>query len=87
MKGYDASRVELFTAIDKPALKALPDEPYAFAVWKRCRVAPDYHVEFDPPKHGRYRRLFSAAFTPSAVGYPLPASTPVAPPTKLPAPP
>ena len=48
MKGYDASRVELFTAIDKPALKALPDEPYAFAVWKRCRcVAPDYHVEVD----------------------------------------
>ena len=43
----DASRVELFTAIDKPALKALPDEPYAFAVWKRCRVAPDYHVEVD----------------------------------------
>jgi transposase len=47
MKGYDASRVELFTAIDKPALKSLPDEPYAFAVWKRCRVAPDYHVEVD----------------------------------------
>ena len=47
MKGYDAGRVELFTAIDKPALKALPDEPYAFAVWKRCRVAPDYHVEVD----------------------------------------
>ena len=42
MKGYDASRVELFTTIDKPALKSLPGEPYAFAVWKRCRVAPDY---------------------------------------------
>ena len=24
-------------------------------------------LEFDPPKHGRYRRLFSADFTPSAV--------------------
>jgi len=24
-------------------------------------------LEFDPPKHGRYRRLFSAAFTPPAV--------------------
>ena len=35
------------SAIDKPALKALPDEPYAFAVWKRCRVPPDYHVEVD----------------------------------------
>jgi cytochrome P450 len=25
-------------------------------------------LEFDPPKHGAYRRLFSADFTPSAVG-------------------
>ena len=47
MKGYNASRAELFATIDKPALKALPDDPYAFAVWKRCRVAPDYHVEVD----------------------------------------
>ena len=31
MRGYGASRAELFAAIDKPALKALPDEPYAFA--------------------------------------------------------
>ncbi len=47
MKGYNASRANLFATIDKPALKQLPDEPYAFAVWKRCRVAPDYHVEVD----------------------------------------
>ena len=47
MKDYDASRAELFATIDKPALKNLPDQPYAFAVWKRCRVAPDYHVEIE----------------------------------------
>jgi transposase len=47
MKGYNASRAELLATIDKPALKELPNEPYAFAVWKRCRVAPDYHVEVD----------------------------------------
>ncbi|NUJ82042.1 IS21 family transposase [Methylocystis sp. FS] len=47
MKGFNASRAELFAAIDRPALKELPQEPYAFAVWKRCRVAPDYHVEVD----------------------------------------
>ena len=41
MKGFNASRTELFATIDTPALKNLPDEPYAFAVWKRCRVAPD----------------------------------------------
>lgn len=47
MKGYEASRAELFAEVDRPALKPLPGEPYAFAVWKRCRVAPDYHVEID----------------------------------------
>ena len=47
MKGFNASRAELFATLDKPALKSLPDEPYAFAVWKRCRVAPDYHIEVD----------------------------------------
>jgi transposase len=47
MKGFNASRAELFATIDRPALKSLPDEPYAFAIWKRCRVAPDYHVEID----------------------------------------
>ncbi|CAH1662231.1 MULTISPECIES: IS21 family transposase [unclassified Chelatococcus] len=47
MRGYGMSRAELFAAVDAPALKPLPAEPYAFAVWKRCRVAPDYHVEAD----------------------------------------
>lgn len=47
MKGYNASRAELFATIDRPALKELPQEAYVFAVWKRCRVAPDYHVEVD----------------------------------------
>ncbi len=47
MRAYGASRAELFAQVDAPALKALPAEPYAFAVWKRCRVAPDYHVEVE----------------------------------------
>jgi transposase len=47
MRAYGASRSELFEAVDAPALKPLPPEPYAFAIWKRCRVAPDYHVEID----------------------------------------
>jgi transposase len=45
MRTYGISRAELFATVDAPALSALPAEPYAFAVWKRCRVAPDYHVE------------------------------------------
>ena len=36
MKGFNASRAELFATLDKPALKSLPDEPYTFAVWKRA---------------------------------------------------
>ncbi len=41
------SLAELNAAIDQPALKPLPDEPYRFVRWKRCRVGPDYHVEAD----------------------------------------
>jgi transposase len=47
MRAYGASRAELFAQVDAPALRPLPAEPYAFAIWKRCRVAPDYHVEVD----------------------------------------
>jgi transposase len=47
MRAYGASRAELFATVDAPALRTLPAAPYAFAIWKRCRVAPDYHVEID----------------------------------------
>jgi transposase len=45
MRKLGVSRDELFAEIDRPALKALPTTPYQFAEWKKCRVAPDYHVE------------------------------------------
>ena len=45
--GFGSSRAELFAELDKPKLTPLPDQPYAFARWKRCRLAPDYHVEVD----------------------------------------
>ncbi len=32
---------------DWPALDVLPAEPYRYAEWKKCLVAPDYHVEID----------------------------------------
>lgn len=47
MRRFNVSRTELFAEIDRPLLGPLPDEPYVFARWKRCRVAPDYHVEVD----------------------------------------
>jgi transposase len=34
-------------AIDKPALKLLPQTPYEFAEWKKARVNVDYHVEVE----------------------------------------
>jgi len=45
MRGFGSSRAELFVEIDKLKLGELPDQPYVFARWKRCRVAPDYHIE------------------------------------------
>jgi transposase len=47
MRGYGASRADLFATLDRPHLQPLPETPYAFARWKRARVAPDYHVEVD----------------------------------------
>lgn len=40
-----ASRRELFEALDRPALKSLPVEPYVYAEWKECRAGLDYHID------------------------------------------
>jgi transposase len=45
MRKLGVSRNELFAQIDRPALKPLPSARYQYAEWKKCRVAPDYHVE------------------------------------------
>lgn len=45
MRVYRASRRELFLRLDRPALRPLPPEPFAYAEWKRARVNVDYHVE------------------------------------------
>ena len=45
MRKLGVSRNELFAEIDRSALKALPTAPYQYAEWKKCWVAPDYHVE------------------------------------------
>jgi len=53
MRKLGASRREFFDTIDRPALLPLPAEPYAYAEWRRCRVAPDYHIEV----HGHFYSL------------------------------
>ena len=42
-----SSRRALFEDLDRPALKALPQEPYEYAAWKECRAGVDYHVEVE----------------------------------------
>jgi transposase len=39
------TRRQLLEQIDRPALKSLPSERYAFSEWRSCRVGIDYHVE------------------------------------------
>ena len=43
----DGSRASVWEAIDKPALKPLPTEPFDLSEWSRARVNIDYHVAFD----------------------------------------
>ena len=47
MKGYDASRRELFEQLDMPVLAALPQIPYEFGTWKQAKVSIDYHIEIE----------------------------------------
>ncbi|WP_147695487.1 hypothetical protein, partial [Vogesella mureinivorans] len=35
----------LYEQIERPALRALPDQPFEYAEWKRAKVHPDYHIE------------------------------------------
>ncbi len=43
----EGSRKSWFERIDKPALRPLPELPYEFAQWNKCRVNIDYHIELD----------------------------------------
>ena len=44
-KHLGASRRQLFEALDQPALKPLPGQPYQYAEWKQRRAGLDYQVE------------------------------------------
>jgi len=47
LKVLGISRRELYEQVDRPALRPLPSQPYEPSEWKKVRVAPDYHVEFE----------------------------------------
>jgi transposase len=40
-------RREVFENLDRPAMRALPPNPYVYAQWKERTVAFDYHVDVD----------------------------------------
>jgi transposase len=41
------TRRSAFEALDQPALRPLPETPYAYAQWKQAKPGIDYHVEVD----------------------------------------
>ena len=47
MKKYGKSRLELFEALDRPALKRLPLDRFQYFDQKAARVNIDYHIEVD----------------------------------------
>jgi transposase len=71
MRRVGKSRAELLETLERPALKPLPGEPYAYAEWKRARVAPDYHIEiadhFYSVPSKLIREIVEARFTSATV--------------------
>lgn len=51
-QGRTESRRDLFEALDRPALRALPDTPYEYDEWSKAKVNIDYHISFE-------KRLYS----------------------------
>ena len=46
-QGRAESRRDLYETLDRPALKPLPRDDYAYAEWRRAKPGIDYHVEVD----------------------------------------
>jgi transposase len=51
-QGRTESRRDLFEAIDRPALRPLPSEPYDYAEWRKAKPGIDYHIAIE-------KRLYS----------------------------
>jgi transposase len=44
LQRLNVSRRDLFEELDRPVLKPLPQSRYTFEIWKKAKVAIDYHV-------------------------------------------
>ena len=71
LRSWGRSRRQLFDELDRPALTPLPDEPYEYAEWKRCRINLDYHVEiakhYEQFPHSLVRQEVEARITQKTV--------------------
>ena len=47
LRRLGVTRRQLLEEVDRPALKALPEEPYEYSEWRVRRVGVDYHVDID----------------------------------------
>src|SRR5271168_143468 len=47
LRRLGVTRHQLLEEVDRPALKALPSEPYEYSEWRVRRVGVDYHVDID----------------------------------------
>ena len=47
LRRLGVTRRQLLEEVDRPALKALPGEPYEYSEWRGCRVGIDYHIDVD----------------------------------------
>ncbi|MGH9419028.1 MAG: IS21 family transposase [Thermoanaerobaculia bacterium] len=50
-KSLGSSRTALFKSIDEPALRPLPENPFAEGEWSRARVNLDYHVVIESHRY------------------------------------
>lgn len=53
----EGSRDSVFETLEKPELNPLPAKEYVWYEWRRCKVAPDYHVQCDYMRHSVPWRL------------------------------
>lgn len=71
MQKIKKSRREIYLAIEKPALKALPQDRYVLAEFKNCRVNIDYHIEVEDHyysvPHSLYGELVEARYNQTTV--------------------
>jgi len=52
----EGTRKSLFEAMEKPALKALPERPFEYGEWKKATVNIDYHIDVE-------RHYYSVPYT------------------------